>query len=100
MQGAKKRIQSKIEKELSKLSTTGEMLKGSISKVVLGGRKSGDGERASYLLTYKGEVNKTKTVYVEKDRVMEARRMIGNYRKAKRILEQIVELNVRLFKMK
>lgn len=100
MQDGKKKIQTRIEKELARLASTGKMLKGSINKVTLGGRKTGDGERESYLLTYKGEGNKTRTVYVEKDRVEEAKRMIGDYKKAKLALERIVELNVRLFKMK
>ena len=63
MQDQKKRIQLKIARELKKLSATGEMLKGSISKVALGERKRGNGERISDLLTYKGEGNKTRTVY-------------------------------------
>jgi len=100
MQDGKKKIQMRIEKELARLASTGKMLKGSINKVTLGERKKGDGERESYLLTYKGEGNKTRTVYVEKDRVEEAKRMIGDYKKAKLALERIVELNVRLFKMK
>lgn len=100
MQNAKRRIQQKIDRELAKLVKTREMLKGSVSKVVLGGRKKGDGERVSYLLTYKGEGNRTRTVYVEKDRVEEAKKMIGNYQKARQALEQIVELNVTLFKMR
>jgi len=100
MQEGKKRIQQKIKSELARLSATGKMLKGSVSKVVLDAGRKGEGERVSYLLTFKGEGNKTRTVYVEKDSVEAVRRMIDNYQKAKRALEQIVELNVRLFKIK
>ena len=100
MQEGKRGIQQKIKRELAKLSSTGEMLKGSVSKVVLDARRKREGERVSYLLTFKGESNKTRTVYVEKESVDEVKRMIGNYQKAKLVLEQIVELNVRLFKMK
>lgn len=100
MQEGKKGIQQKIKRELEKLSSTGEMLKGSVSKVVLGARRKKEGERVSYLLTFKGEGNKTRTVYVGKDNVVPVKSMIGNYQKAKRALEKIVELNVRLFKMK
>ena len=99
MLNEKEKIESKIEKALKCLATSGEMLKGSINKVVLGEMKKGGGKRESYLLTYKGEGNKTKTVYIGKDRLVKVEKMIKNYQKAKQLLEEIVEMNVKLFKM-
>jgi len=99
MRDGKKKIESEITKLWTRLAATGGMLKGTVSKVVSGKRADGSGGRESHLLTYKGEGNKTRTVYVSKPRVAEARRMIANYQRARRTLEKIVELNVRLFKM-
>jgi hypothetical protein len=100
MQEEKKKIESKIVGLQRKLSDTGGMLKGTVSKVVAKAKKEGGGERETYLLTYKGEGNKTRTVYVSKEKVTEAKKMIANYRRKKQILEKIVELNIILFKMK
>jgi hypothetical protein len=98
MQGAEKEIRKKIAAKLAELANVGEILKGTVSKVVLGTRKSGRGKKTSYLLTYKGTGNKTRTVYVAKERVAEVKRMIAKYRKARTVIERIVELNVELFK--
>ncbi len=98
MQDADKKIRNKIAAELARLAGAGEILKGTVSKVVLGTRKSGRGKKTSYLLTYKGTGNKTRTVYVAKERVAEVKRMIAKYRKARTVIERIVELNVELFK--
>jgi hypothetical protein len=100
MQDAEKEIRKKISAELAKLAGLGEILKGTVSKVVLGTKKSGRGKKTSHLLTYKGADNKTRTVYVAKEKVSEVGRMIARYRQAKAVIERIVELNVRLFKMR
>jgi hypothetical protein len=90
-------IQNRIATELTRIAELGAMLKGTVSPVRL---KRGHGQRITYLLTYKGQGNKTKSIYVSRDRVKEARRMIDNHRKAKASLDKIVELTVDLFKMK
>ncbi len=92
-------VEAKIEKALTALSKSGEMLKGNINRVLLGEKKKGGGKRESYLLTFKGDSNKTKTLYISKDRLEKVEKMIKNYQKAKLRLEEIVELNVELFKM-
>lgn len=100
MQGAKKKIESEIADLSKSLSTVGGMLKGTVSKIVLGERKRGGGNRESYLLTYKWKGNKTRTVYVSRPKLAKVEEMIVNYQEAKQTLEQIVELNVRLFKIR
>ncbi len=100
MQMDKGKIETEIADLSRSLSAVGGMLKGTVSKVVLGARKKGGGNRESYLLTYKEKGNKTRTVYVSKPRLVEVEGMIANYQEAKQTLERIVELNVRLFKMK
>jgi hypothetical protein len=100
MQGEKEEIGKKISAMLAKLSAADRLLKGSVSKVVLGKKKRGKGKRESLLLTYKVAGNRTRTVYVGRERLSEVKEMIAAYRQARKALEQIVELNVRLFKMK
>jgi hypothetical protein len=100
MQEEKRKIKSEIADLSRSLSTMGGMLKGTVSKVVLGAKKRGVGNRESYLLTYKEKGNKTRTLYVSKQRLVEVEGMIANYQEAKQTLERIIELNVRLFKMK
>ncbi|OGJ85688.1 MAG: hypothetical protein A2268_16945 [Candidatus Raymondbacteria bacterium RifOxyA12_full_50_37] len=99
MQNEKERTKLRIAKAQTCLYRAGAMLKGTVNKVVLGEKKKGEGKREAYLLTYKGERNKTRTVYIKKQRVADAKRMITNYQKAKRTLDQLVELNMKLFKM-
>jgi hypothetical protein len=93
------KIIDKIERLRRALGNTGGVLKGSISPVRLGERKKTAGQRIAYLLTYKGSGNKTKSVYVSKERVPEVKRMIQNYKAAKQAIETMVELNIELFKI-
>jgi hypothetical protein len=76
------------------------MLKGTVSEVRRGARKSGAGERTAHLLTYKGKGNKTKSVYVPAQRVGEVQDMIARHREATRTLDKVVDLSVGLFKAK
>jgi len=99
MQAGKMKIIGQISKEMEAVAKTDAVLKGSLTKVSLGRRKAGGKDKEAFLLTYKGE-GKTKTVYVAKPRVAEVKRMIANYRRMKASLERLVELNVRLFKLK
>ena len=100
MQDSKIGIRRKIEKELARLAGMGAILKGTVSKVNLGRRKAGAGNRTSFLLTYKDKENKTRTIYLGKKRVADAKKMIANHRKLKCVLEKIVGLNIRMFKLK
>lgn len=54
--------------------------------------------RKAYRLTYKDRRHKTQIVYVARSRLPEVKRMIANYSKSKKILEQLMETNIQIFK--
>jgi hypothetical protein len=92
------KIESEIARTLKRMTATGAVLKGSISRVTLGKKAHLPGNRVSYLLTYKSDGNKTRSVYLRKDQIPRVKQMIGNYRRLKTTLNQLLELNVKLFK--
>jgi len=100
MQEHRQQIQNRIDSEFAQIVKFAAMLKGTVNEVRLGQRKRGAGQRITYLLTYKGKDNRTKSVYVAADRRAEVERMIANHREAKAILDRVAELNVALFKMR
>ncbi len=51
-----------------------------------------------YRLTYKDRQQKTRIVYVSQTRLREIRKMIANYAKSRKVIEQLVEVNIALFK--
>ena len=91
-------LRTEIRKTMTSLAMTGPLLKGSISKVILGKKTRTRGDRGAYLLTYKGEGNKTKSVYLKKNQLKEVETMIRSYRRLKTDVNKLVELNVKLFK--
>ena len=91
-------VRMAIEKTRNTLATTGPILKGSVSAVMLGKRKRTRGIRVAYLLTYKGDGNRTTSMYVKKAQVAEVKTMIRNYQKLKTTLNKLVELHMKLFK--
>ena len=52
----------------------------------------------AYRLTYKDAQQKTKTVYISRDRLSEVRKMLANYKRIREITEQLTEVNVEIFK--
>lgn len=54
--------------------------------------------RKAYRLTYKDQWQKTQIVYVPRNRLPEVRKMIANYSKSRKILEQLIEANIRIFR--
>ena len=54
--------------------------------------------RKAYRLTYKDRQQKTRIVYVPRSRLPEIKRMIANYSKSRKILEQLIEANIQIFK--
>ena len=52
----------------------------------------------AYRLTYKDSQQKTRTVYVPRNRLPKIRRLIANYTKARDVIEQLIETNIELFK--
>ena len=55
-------------------------------------------DRRAYRLTYKDSRQKTRIVYVPQSRLPQIRRMITNYARVRKIMEQLIETNLELFK--
>ena len=54
--------------------------------------------RRAYRLTYKDRQQKTRIVYVPRSRLPKINRMIANYSKSRKIMEQLIEMNLEIFK--
>ena len=56
--------------------------------------------RKAYHLTYKDSRQKTRIVYVPQKQLPKIRKMISNYSKARKVLEELIEINLKIFKNK
>lgn len=54
--------------------------------------------RRAYRLTYKDSQQKTRIVYVPRDQLPRIRKMIANYVRVRKLIEQLVEINIEIFK--
>ena len=54
--------------------------------------------RRAYRLTYKDTEQKTKTVYIARDQLNEAQKMLANYKRIREITEQLIKVNIEIFK--
>jgi len=54
--------------------------------------------RRAYRLTYKNAQQKTRTVYVPRDQLPRMRKLIANYARVRKLIEQLVEANIEVFK--
>jgi hypothetical protein len=52
----------------------------------------------SYRLTYKDSSQKTKTIYLPRERIREVKTMIRNYQKFKNISQKLFLTNIQIFK--
>jgi hypothetical protein len=52
----------------------------------------------AYRLTYKDSRQKTHSVYVKKDQVSRMKKMIANYAQLRKLIEQLIEVNIEAFK--
>lgn len=52
----------------------------------------------AYRLTYKDNQQKTRIVYIPRNGLKKIRKMIANYAKSRKILEQLIETNLEIFK--
>ena len=98
---------NKLQKEKSKLEsillTQTSFLKGSINGVCarckmancVCEKKSND---KVYRLTYKDGNQKTKIIYISRDRLGEAKKMINQRKKIKETLNKLFEVNIKIFK--
>jgi len=54
--------------------------------------------RRAYRLTYKDGQQKTRIVYVPQDQLPKIRKLIANYARVRKLIEQLVEANIEVFK--
>ena len=88
---------------LKKLAQFPEFVRGSITSVCstcnrarcICAKKS---SRMAYRLTYKDSQQKTRSVYVKKDQLPRMRKMVANYARLRKLIEQLVEMNIEVFK--
>jgi hypothetical protein len=93
----------KKETLLFRIAQCSDFLRGSITSYcstcnrvncICTGRPTG----RAYRMTYKDKQQKTRTVYVSHEKLSEARRMIANYAKMKKLLDELFETNIAIFK--
>ena len=54
--------------------------------------------RRAYRLTYKDSQQKTRIVYVRRDQLPKIQKMVANYTRMRKLIEQIIEINIEIFK--
>jgi intergrase/recombinase len=89
---------------LTKLDQCSQFVRGSITSVCATCnrarcicQKKSSPPRA-YRLTYKDSQQKTRIVYVPRDQLPRMRKMIANYARVRKLIEQLVETNIEEFK--
>jgi hypothetical protein len=94
----------KREALLRKIVGCSEFLRGSITSVcstcnratcICTGKPTG----RAYRLTYKNTDQKTRTVYISRAQLPAARRMLANYSKMRKLNEELLEINIAIFKL-
>ena len=90
---------------LKKLAQFPEFVRGSITSVCSTCNRvrcicSKKSSRMAYRLTYKDSQQRTRSVYVKKDQLPRMRKMIANYARLRKLIEQLVEVNIEAFKEK
>lgn len=88
---------------LKKLQQHSQFVRGSISSVCSTCNRAlcichKDSSRRAHRLTYKDAQQKTQIVYVPRDQLPRMRKMIANYARVRKIIEQLIETNIELFK--
>ena len=98
-----KALLRKKETLLHRIADCSEFLRGSITSVcstcnraacICTGRPKG----RAYRLTYKDKQQKTRTVYISRAQLPKARRMIANYTKMRKLIDELFETNIAIFK--
>jgi hypothetical protein len=101
---AMKKLLGKQKKLLNELNKCGQMIRGSITSICSNCRRAkcvckNGTKKKNYRLTYKAKGQKSKIVYVPKNKLMEMGNRISDYEKARNILEELVEVNINIFKI-
>ena len=93
----------KRKKLLARLEQCSDFVRGSVNSVCAKCNRARcicqkKSSRRAYRLTYKDAQQKTRIVYVPRDQLPRIRKMIANYARARKIIEQLVEANIKMFK--
>jgi len=88
---------------LKKLGHCSEVVRGSINSVCATCNRAhcickGKPTRRAYRLTFKDSQQKTRIVYVPRSQLPRIRKMIANYARLRKLIEQLVETNIEAFK--
>ena len=95
---------SKKQLELiRRLADCSYFLKGSISDFCANCNRSRclcevETEKRSFRLTYKDDHQKTKVVYLPRQRLAQAKKLLANHSRIKQTLDQLLEFNIKMFK--
>lgn len=93
----------KRETLVNKLAEYSDFVRGSITSVCSTCNRAGcicasKSARKAYRLTYKDAQQKTHTVYVRRDQLPRMRKMLANYARVRKLIEQLVQVNIEIFK--
>ena len=88
---------------LKEIDRNSAFIRGSITSVCAKCSRAGcicpkKSSRRAYRLTYKDSRQKTRIVYIPQNELSKLRKMIGNYKRVRQIIEQLVENNIEAFK--
>lgn len=80
-----------------------DMIRGSISSVCSGCNRANcicdnKEKTRAYRLTYKGKAQSSKIVYIPKSQLRNVKKLISNYKRNKEVIDQLIEINVEIFK--
>jgi hypothetical protein len=94
----------KQKKLLAKLENYGDFVRGSINSVCATCNRAHcicrkKTSRRAYRLTYKDSKQRTRIVYIPRDQLPQIRRRVANYAKWRKTMEQIMEMNINIFKL-
>lgn len=104
MQDEIRNILNEINQNLKEIRKRKNMVKGTINKIYTKcgnpNCKCAKGEKhEENRLTYKDSDNISKTVYLSKGKIKKVQKMVSNYKEARLLLNEILELNVKLIKL-
>lgn len=98
-----KKLMDKRKQLLARLERCSDFVRGSINNVCAKCSRAHcicetKTSRRAYRLTYKDSQQRTRIVYIPNARLPEIRKRLANYAKARKIMDDLVETNVELFK--
>ena len=98
-----KKLISKRKSLLQKLVKHGDFVRGSINSVCSRCNRAKcicekKPATKAYRLTYKDNQQKTKIVYLAKNKLRVAQQLLSNYAMVRNIIEQVIDTNIEIFK--